>query len=447
MLRLIWLALILIVINFSFSSSFSAQENTKKKTVKRLPKKIKVPEGFIPIDPTQVKVNEQLYSTAETKLQEALVKDEKFQGVIQFVRGEVLWADTSRQPDPQFKSILRKGDVLKIGPNSFVKVISQKRCVGVVHGPSILSTAASKEDDVWQIEESTVRWVCPGKSEEHLRINKRPLTLFSSEIFYHKNKLLVVKGEPQAENGNLDEKKIYVGRNTQWRPLKNQPHIYDLWLMNQETPIPLESSPWEEPEKASRYRLSFGPQLGWGSFNYEDANIRDAIPKDIKGGRLTWYFHRDNKKVYSLSLNFKERASGVRSTSGSSYTYTGSLKTETLSFGWRLNPDRDWSYLARMGIGSGELRPEYNNGSSFYSHTVEYGVLELGFGVDRIFRIEGWNWLAFVLSGEIQLVKSLGNAKFKGNGPSSGDPLYSTLSTNGFSTFDFVVNAGPLIYF
>ncbi len=445
--RLIWFALFLVAFNFSFSSSFSAEEKTKKKTAKRLPKKIKVPEGFIPVDPSKVNVNDQLYTAAETKLQETLVKDEKFQGVVQFVKGEVLWADTSRQPDPQFKSVLRKGDVLKIGPNSFVKVISQKRCVGVVHGPSILSTAISKEDDVWQIEDSTIRWICPGKSEEHLRIGKRPLTLFASEIYFHKNKLLVIHGEPQAENGSLDEKKIYVGKSTQWRPLKTQPHIHDLWSLNREMPAPIESFPWEEPEKASLYRLSFGPQLGWGSFNYDDANIRDAIPKDIKGGRLTWYFHSDSKKVYSLSLNFKERASGVRSTSGSSYTYTGSLKTEVISFGWRLNPDREWSYTTRIGIGSSELRPEYNNGSSFYSHTVEHGVLELGFGVDRIFRIEGWNWLAFVLSGEIQFVKSLGNAKFKDNGFSGGDPLYSVLSSNGFSAFDFVVNAGPLIYF
>ncbi|OQW52183.1 MAG: hypothetical protein A4S09_09290 [Proteobacteria bacterium SG_bin7] len=444
--RLIWLFLILFALNFSISSDSLAQENAKKKISKRLPKKIKVPEGFIPVDPSKVNVSNQLYDVAETKLQEALVKDEKFQGVIQFVKGEVLWADTSRQPDPQFKSILRKGDVLRIGANSFVKIISQKRCVGVVHGPSTLSTAISKEDDVWQIEDSTVRWICPGKSEEHLRISKRPLTLFASEIYYHKNKLLVVSGEPQAENGSLDSKKVYVGKSTHWRPLRNQPHIHDLWSMNRETPAPVESQPWEEPEKATRYRFSLGPQLGWVTFNYEDANIRNAIPNDLKGGRITGYFYGE-KKAYSLSFNFKERTSSAHSSSGPNYNYTGSMKTEVISFGVRFSPDRDWSYTARIGVGGSELRPEYNNGSSFYSHIVQLGIVELGGGVDRVFRIEGWDWLAFILSGELQIVKSLGSAKFKDQGSSGGDPLYSVLEKNGFSSVDFVIHAAPLIYF
>jgi hypothetical protein len=438
--RVIGLLLVLI------SLSISPFAESKVKTVKRLPKKIKVPEGYIPVDPSVVDVNDKLYSSAEIKLQEALLKDEKFQGVVQFVRGEVLWADANRQPDPVFKSILRKGDALKLGQDSFVKIITQKRCIGVVYGPTTLTTGVSKEDDVWQVDESTVRWICPGKSEERLQIGKKALSLFSSEILYYKNKLLVLNGEPSGENGNLDPHKLYVGKGSSWRLVKNQPHIYDLWLMNKEVPIPKESEPWAEPDKKATYRLSVGPQVGGGSFSYGDSNIQDAVPSDLRGFRLTGYFHRD-KKVYFLSMNSTERETGPRSSSGG-YNYSASYKADVINFGIRNNPENNFSYIARFGVGGSELRPAYDNGSSFYSHNVELTVLQLGFGADYIVQVPGWKWLGFVLTGEVQVTKSIGSPRFKGNyTPSAGDPLYSALQSNGFSTFEVLVHAAPLIYF
>ncbi len=439
--------LLFIALTISASLTPSAASEKKAKTTKRLPKKIKVPEGYIPVDPTKVEVNDNLYSTAELKLQEALVKDENFQGVVQFIRGEVLWTDTGKQPDPQFKTILKKGDALKIGADSFVKVVTQKRCIGVVYGPSTLTMPKSKEDDVWDIEDSTVRWICPGKSEEKLQIAKRPLTLFASEIFYRDNKLLVVKGEPQAENGSLEEKKLYVGKATQFRPLKKQPHPHQLWEMNQEISLPKESNLWDEPEKPRNYRFSLGPQLGYGPFQYGNGDIQGAIPNDIKGGRLTAYFHR-NKKVYFLSLNSNERTTGARPVaSGSNYVYTGSLNIDTISFGLRQTPENEWSYTYRVGIGGSELKPYYYNGGSSYNHTVTHGVLQLAFGADWILQIQGWEWLGFVITAEVQFTKSLGGARFKDNGYNPGDPLYSTLESNGFTSIDFMLHAAPLFYF
>lgn len=440
MSRLIPISLLLSLLFFS-PSLWAAP-----RTPKRLPKKIKVPEGYIPVDPTRVQVNDKLYNTAELKLQESLVKDENFQGVIQFVRGEVTWADSSQQPDPQFKSILKKGDALKVGPGSLLKIITHKRCIGVIYGPGEVSTPRSKEDDVWQLSDSSLRWNCPGKSEETLQIGKRPLTLFGSEIFYNNSKLIVIAGEPLAENGSLEEKKIYIGKSTQWRPLKNPPHIHTLWAMNQELTPPKESALWVEPEKPRKYRFSIGPQLGYGPFQYSNSDIQSAIPSDVKGARLTGYFHRD-KDVYFLSINSTKRESGPRAASGGSYAYSGRHEIDVLSLGKRFRPESDWSYTTRLGLGSSDLQPQYNNGSSFYSHSVNHTVAQIGLGVDKIFRFQGFEWLGLVISADLQFTQAIGSARFKDGNAPSGDPLYTTLEQNGFSSFEFLLHAAPLIYF
>lgn len=428
------------LVRFLLLSFLATTLFTSVSDAKKLPKKIIVPEGFIPADPTKIKANERAFTEAEIEAQNILIKDQNFQGVIQFISGEVTWVDANQQPDPQYKTILKKGEALKVGNNSYVKIITHKRCIGIAYGPAVLTAPKSKEDDTWYLENASLRWICPGKSEEKLSIDNKPLTMYQGEIFYHKGKLLVIAGEPEATNNSLESKKLYSGKSAQWRALKNQPHEHALWQINQELPTPKESLIWSEPDKPRKYRFSFGPHLGAGFFNYNSDQIKDKIPSEFKGGRFAGYFHA-NKKVYTLSATFIEHDKNFDNGQYSQVQFN------SINIGSRLDPDAAWSLNWRIGLGSTKLKTNYSDTNGSYGHALKYGLLTLAGGIDRIFTFHGWNWLGLIISAEAQLSTTLGAPEFEYSYGSALDPHKSTISNSALSSVDFIIHAGPLIYF
>ncbi len=419
-----------------------------KGMAKVLPKKKDTPDGFVPGDPSQLAASE-IAGSKQDLLQQELIKDHRFEAIIQYVRGNVSWHEVQKKPDPGFKVLINRSDKLQVGENSLVKFITHKRCVAVVYGPAIITAPMSDEADAWSIQDGNLRWICEKKSEEKLLIQERPVSLFESEIFYFNKKLFVIRGEAQATNDTLTSPRIYTGRGREWLPPKSEQHPYDLWTFNNHLPAPKESYNWPEPKKPSLYRIEIGPFLGGGKFNHPTTEITDNTPSDLKGFRLTYFFHPDKSpsKTYFFTVNHWDHDRSFQGTSfsGSSPIYAASTELTSINFGIRWDRER-WGYYARLGLGEHKLKAVYYIPSSSYQNDVEHDVATLAFGLDKIFQFESVNWFGLYMSGEVQFMRSISSAKTK-SAPAIGDTFYQRLTGVPISEMDLIIHAGPIFYF
>ncbi|MDZ4662446.1 MAG: hypothetical protein SGJ18_12600 [Pseudomonadota bacterium] len=419
-----------------------------KKVSKKLPKKHKMPEGFIPLDPSLVTFKDgvpQLEGATEKIDMSSPASD--FEGVVQYVSGEVDWVDPKKTPAPQFKSLVRRGDEFVLASGAYLKFITQKRCLAVAFGPGVVEAPKVDDVSIWQIKTTSLRWLCPLGHEEKIVIDGKPLTLFGGELLYHNKKLLMRSGEGQAQSGRLEATNIYKGKENYWVIVKNQPHPHDLWKINQELPQPKESGIQEEPIKPATYRLNVGLVLGGAGIEHDSAAIKDNAGEGLKGGRIQAYFHQ-KKHTYFLALTSFEQNQdqGLSSTGPKNYAQ---VEVNTLSFGERFEPTRNWSFFYRVGLGEAALQFSVENsgcGSNCYTNDkVTYNVLTAAGGVDRIFtfpKYKSLSWVGVILSAEIQYMINTSKAKARG-----GSPLDSEIKNSGLSSMGLFVSVGPLFYF
>lgn len=443
--------------------SSSPQEDTtlskgKKKVTKKLPKKSQWPDGYLPLDPTMVAFVDgvpQIEGGAPEKINMALPTSD-FEGVVQFVSGDVTWEDEKKTPDPLFKSIIRRGDKLVLSKGSYIKVITQKRCIAVAFGPGTLDAPKSHEVSIWESNGTSLRWNCPSGQEEKIVIDDKPLTLFGGELFYHSAKLLMRAGEAQAQSGRLEATNLYNGKENFWVIAKNQPSPFDLYKFNQELPQPIESLKQEEPAKPARYRLSLTPMAGEGNIEHNTAQIRETASEGIEGGRIQVYFHT-KKSTYFFAISEYGQSDNQNYSCGPGCNPGNYAELEVfmLSFGQRFQRERSWSYFYRVGLGDVSLQYNIRNtvsgcGTNCYiQDRVKYDALTLGLGVDKIFNFyerKTLSWLGFMISAEFQYLTNGSEGRSKENHTSQAVER-DVIRQSGLHSMSMIFSLGPLFYF
>lgn len=329
--------------------------------------------------------------------------EEKFAGIIQFSKDNAEY---------DFKDIIEFGKAINVPKNSYIKIITQKRCIAVLYENTKVEAPADRVSP-WKVVSGDVRWICPEDKVERLLIKDLEVQVQNGELLLTGSQLLVIKNSVRIKEKDLNSNSVYIYKNKKFLLLKNQPDPYDIWTKQQKFPAPLESLSVkvEKPQDpyVNRVFLTVAPVGFAGLYHHEEENKVSNFEMGSHAFRLGVNFPWKNKSIYTF-LEYNQGDSTEKNNNNQPIPVgTKSLKFEatTLGLGLRHNHINSSSFYYYVGLTNQKvifhLRPETNK---FLDGKLKYNYnVTIGGGYQKIF----WpkNWVSLVIGFDLKVIQSL----------------------------------------
>lgn len=349
-----------------------------------------------------------LGSFAHAQNSESLaIPEEKFAAIVQYANGK---------QEYDFKDLISFEKTITIPKDSYLKVVTQKRCIAVFYENTKVQTPKDRVSP-WEVISGAVRWICPEEKIERVAFKGSELQVQNGEFLLTGNQLAVLRNNVRSENKDLSTQTLYAVKNNKWLPLKNQPEAYDLWNKQEKYPAPTESSRLkaEKPQDPYVTRVFLnGVPLGIaGLYNHEWENHASDYSMETHGVRLGTNFPWKNKSVLVFLEFIDIESSDNMDGMGPPPLGYKFVKSEgfTLGLGLRHSHTKSSSFYYYLGLTHQKmfvhLRPD---ATDYYDAKIIYPYnATAGGGYHTIFWAK--NWISLMIGADARITQSLSQGK------------------------------------
>lgn len=376
-------------------------------------------------------------AASESSAPTLALPEEKFAGIVQYTEGKLQY---------DFKDLITFDKTITIPKKSYMKVITQKRCIAVFYENSKIQSPIDKVSP-WKILSGNARWICPESKVEKVMYKDSELQVQNGEFLLANNELLSIRDSVLFDNKNLELNKIYVYKNSKWTLLDDQPEPYDLWEKHKKFPAPQESAHLkkEVPQDpyVARVFLNVAPIGISGFYHHGLENKVSDYELETHFFRLGTNFPWKGRSVL-VFLEYDE-TDGDNNNNGS--TPIGAkdinVETATLGVGLRHSHVKSSSFYYFLGLSRINMRfhlhPDnltYHDGEITFPWNATAGA-----GYQKIFWAK--SWMSLMVGWDFKITQSLskGNVDRYNGPPLPKDPEDFATS---YSTFLYL---GPVFNF
>ncbi len=377
-----------VIISIVFTTSLLLQNSTVRAQETKLPPK-KASETEAADTPSAVAINE-----------------EKFTAIVQYSKGNTQY---------NFKDVILFDETIEVPKGSYLKVITQKRCVAVFYENTRVHTPANKTSP-WEVINGSARWICPEQKIERVVYKDSELQVQNGELLLLNDELAVVRDSVLFNNRMLKPKTIYRYMNAKWLPLRNQPDPYFIWRKNRSFDPPIESSlhSLEKPHDpfVTRVFLNVAPIGMSGIYHHNWESQFSEHRMDTHAFRIGTSFPYKNKSWFV----FLEHSKAEEDDHKGYFTPIGarhlSFEQTTLAVGLRHSHIKSTSSYYYVGFTRQEL--EYGMNTQFGGLDAEILYpynLSVGGGYQKIF----WpkSWISLMVGVDLKITQSLSQGKLR----------------------------------
>lgn len=370
----------------------------------------------------------------------SIPSDDKFAAIVQYSNAKEKY---------NFKDIVLFNETIKVPDDSYIKIITQKRCIAVLYKNTVVQSPVDRVSP-WKIISGDARWICSEDKVERISVADSELQVQNGELLINGKQLTVLKNSVRFQDKDLNINTVYAYKNTKWLPLKNQPDPYTLWNKQERFPAPLESVrvKTEKPEDpyVKRVFLNLAPVGLSGVRNHELKDDGSDLSLETHAFRLGTNFPWKNKSVL-VFLEYSQGESGNENTGyGPPPVGYKSIKFEatTLGIGLRHNHINSSSFYYYLGLTHQKYQMHQHPSTfEYYDTKVVYPLnISAGGGYQKIFWSK--NWVSLMVGVDLKIIQSL----TKGKVDFFNQPFNENKSPEGLLTeYSSFVYLGPVFNF
>lgn len=358
---------------------------------------------------------------------------------VQYVNGDVTNPNGEIGANKiSFKTLLLFGESIELSEKSYLKIVTNNKCVLVFYGPGLLQLPTNALDS-WDLTQMSTRAICK-ESKLQVKLGKNQTELNNGEIFFHENKFASINTDLVFTSKSTKKDLIYqLNKVTPNKSLQNS--AGKAWYNSLPLPEEQLSSKIAKSPILVKSRWYFEVLNGGSSLNHNNS-IFNQDDLESFGMRITRNFKwRDHSALVEFMVLESEADQGGHYCCGplppdAKFNYLDAIQ---LGVGKRFNHERNWSFdsIAGLSFDTHQISQGLEGGSDIHVE-VKYYSLYIKGGISRIF----WSGKKFALNISANL-----QAKFSifKDSEKQYNNLYTPIEYDGgFSQIALFFTIGPV---
>jgi hypothetical protein len=369
------------------------------------------------------------------------VSEEKFAAIVQYAEGKQGF---------DFKDLIGFNKTIEIPKDSYLKVITQKRCIAVFYENTKVQSPVDKVS-AWKVLSGSARWICPEARVEKIIYKEAEVQIQNGEFLLTNGQLTPFKNSVRFENNDLIVGTVYINKNNTWVPMSDQPDPYDLWKKHKKFPVPTESAQrnMEKPDDpyVTRLILNVAPIGVMGFYHHEQESQLSDTNMQGHFFRLGVNFPWRNKSVLTF-LEYDETDGDNNKNNGMGPPPVGEksirLDGPMLGIGLRHSHVSSSSFYYYLGFSRLTMKFDSHPApTSFYNGEILYPYnVAAGGGYQKIFWAK--NWISLMLGVDLKITQSLTQGKVENFNTPPGNTADLRSAMTSYSGFVYL---GPVFNF